>query len=155
MSGASRMFENKSNTDQVPVCFSSFQWRSLHEHGGEDPLAGRLHHRLHHRVGSGGSSDPQQPVSLPPGEPATSVQIWDTQAGERFITHPFFLYMISMKSRISVAEVLLLCCSCFCCNLSSRSPSVMGCLKTRATSSIWKGLFLWRRIHQGERLFCI
>lgn len=35
--------------------------------------------------------------------------------------------------------------------LSSRLPSVMGCLKTKVTSSVWKGLFLWRTIHRGQR----
>lgn len=81
--------------------FESFQWWPLHEHGREDPPARRLHHRLHHRVGSGGSSDPQQPVSLPPGEPATSVKIWDTQTGERVIAHLFFFkYTMSLKSWI-------------------------------------------------------
>lgn len=82
--------------------FESFQRWPLHEHGREDPPARRLHHRLHHRVGSGGSSDPQQPVSLPPGEPATSVKIWDTQTGERGIAHHlfFFKYTMSLKSWI-------------------------------------------------------
>lgn len=88
--------------------FESFQWWPLHEHGREDPPARRLHHRLHHRVGSGGSSDPQQPVSLPPGEPATSVKIWDTQTGERVIAHHLFFlntrWVWSHES--SVREVL-------------------------------------------------
>lgn len=35
---------------------------------------------------------------------------------------------------------------------TNRSLSVMGCLKIRATSSIWKGFSLWRRTHQGLSL---
>ena len=83
-------FQNKSafslkRNQLLTSCllFRHLQRRTLHEHGREDPPARRLHHRLHHRVGSGGSSDPQQPVPLPPGEPATGVKIWDSQAGER------------------------------------------------------------------------
>ena len=42
------LFGIKSLQYRVLSCLWIFQWRSLHEHGGEDPLARRLHHRLHH-----------------------------------------------------------------------------------------------------------
>lgn len=79
-----------------------------------------------------------------------------TNRWEGYSSSSFFLntrWVWSHKS--SVREVLFFSHVFFCCISSCRSPSVMGCLKTRATSSIWKGFFLWRRIHQGERSFCI
>lgn len=126
----------------------SFQWRSLHEHGGENPSPRRLHHRLHHRVGARGPADPQQPVPLPPGEPATGAEIWDSQTGE-MLTWPS-VRRFALHRPAPVRPSLLSRSRFHCCS-SRRSPSVMGCLKTRAISSIWKGLFLWRRTHPGER----
>uniref|UniRef100_U3I3N5 LFNG O-fucosylpeptide 3-beta-N-acetylglucosaminyltransferase n=1 Tax=Anas platyrhynchos platyrhynchos TaxID=8840 RepID=U3I3N5_ANAPP len=59
----------------------------LHEHGGEDPPARRLHHRLHHRVRAGRQAHPEQPLPLAPGEPPPGAQDGDPQTGDTKLRH--------------------------------------------------------------------